>query len=135
MATVSLKFLNCIEVNGILVLHIKGNVKCFEWWQVTAAAFFSIWVLFFPLSLKLSYTMFMKDEITFPQFIFSLMIPFVVVVYHILNRKVVLVVLQIPRNVFKVKRILQEMFEEPYRLKRNCSREESIFYEAWRLYQ
>ena len=135
MATVSLKFLNCIEVNGILVLHIKGDVKCFEWWQVTAAVFFSIWVLFFPLSLKLSYTMFMKDEITFPRFIFSLMIPFVVVVYHILNRKVVLVVLQIPRNVFKVKRILQEMFEEPCRLKRNCSREESIFYEAWRLYQ
>ena len=135
MATVSLILLNCVEVGGILVLHIKGDIKCFEWWQVTVAVFFSTWILFFPLSLKLSYTMFMREEITFPQFIFSLMIPFAVVVYHILNRNVVSVNLQKSRNVLKVKRILQEIFEESYRFKRNCSKEESIFYETWRLYQ
>ena len=77
----------------------------------------------------------MKDEITFPQFIFSLIIPFNVVVYHILNRNMVFANLQNRRHVLKVKRILKEMFEESYRLKRNCSNEERIFYETWRLYQ
>ena len=135
MATASLTLLNCVEVAGIQVLHINGDIKCFEWWQVIVAVFFSTWIMFFPLSLKLSYTMFMKDEITFPKFIFSLMVPFALVVYRILNRNVVSVVLQKPRNVSKVQRILQEMFEESYRVKNNDSRRESIFYETWRLYQ
>ena len=135
MATVSLMLLNCVEVAGNRVLHVNGDIKCFEWWQVTVAVFFCTWILFFPLSLKLSYSMFMKDQITFPQLIISLIIPFALVVYHILNRNATFVALQTPRNVSKVKRILQEMFEESYRLKRNCSRGESIFYETWRLYQ
>ena len=135
MATVSLILINCVEVASNRVLHVNGDIKCFEWWQVIVAVFFCTWILFFPLSLKFSYSMFMKDQITFPQLIISLMIPFALVVYHVLNRNVVLVVLQTPRNVSKVKNILKEMFEEPYRLKTNCSREESIFYETWRLYQ
>ena len=135
MATASLILLNCVEVAGVRVLHINGDIKCFEWWQVIVAVFFSTWIMFFPLSLKLSYTMFMKDEITFPKCIFSLMVPFALVVYRILNRNVVSVVLQKPRNVSKVQRILQEMFEESYRVKKNDSRRESIFYETWRLYQ
>ena len=135
IATASLMLLNCVEVAGIRVLHINGDIKCFEWWQVIVAVFFSTWIMFFPLSLKLSYTMFMKDEITFPKFIFCLMIPFALVVYHILNRNVVSVVLQKSRNVSKLQRILQEMFEESYRHKRNDSRRESVFYETWRLYQ
>ena len=135
IATASLMLLNCVEVAGIRVLHVNGNIKCFEWWQVIVAVFFSTWIMFFPLSLKLSYTMFMKDEITFPKCIFSLMVPFVLVLYRILNRNVVSVVLQKPRNVSKVQRILQEMFEESYRVKKNDSRRESVFYETWRLYQ
>ena len=135
MANVSLILLNCVEVAGNRVLHINGNIKCFEWWQVLVAVFFCTWILLFPLSLKLYFSMFMKDQITFPQFIISLMIPFALVVYHVLNRNVVSVALQTPRNVRKLKRILQEMFQESYRLKRNCSRGESIFYETWRLYQ
>ena len=135
LASVSLILLNCVEVAGIRVLHIKGDSECFDWWQITVAVFFFTWVLFFPLSLKLSYTIFMRDEITFPQFTCCLMIPFAVVVYKIVNRNVVFVVLQQSRNVSKVKIILQEMFEEPYRLKRNDLREESIFYETWQMYQ
>ena len=135
MATASLILLNCVEVAGIQVLHINGDIKCFEWWQVIVAVFFSTWIMFFPLSLKLSYAMFMKDKITFPKCIFSLMVPFALVVYRILKRNVASVVLQKPRNVSKVQRILQEMFEESYRLKRNDSRRESVFYETWRLYQ
>ena len=63
------------------------------------------------------------------------MIPFALVIYKILNRNVVSVALQIPINVSHVKIILKEMFEEPYRLKRDESRGEIIFYETWRLNQ
>ena len=93
MATVSLILSNCVEVAGIRVLHVKGDTECFNWWQVIVAAFFFTWILFFPLSLKLSYTMFMRDEITFPQFIICLVIPFAVVVYNIVNRNTIFVVL------------------------------------------
>ena len=55
--------------------------------------------------------------------------------YKILNKNVVSVALQKPINVSYVKRILKEMFEEPYRLKRDESRREIIFYKTWRLYQ
>ena len=127
MATASLMLLNCVKVAGIRISHINGNIKCFEWWQVIVAVFFSTWIMFFPLSLKLSYTMLMKDEITFPKFIFCLIIPFALVVYHILNRNVVSVVLQKPRNVSKLQKILQEMFEESYRHKKKMIQEEKAF--------
>ena len=65
MTSVSLILLNCVEVVGIRVLHVKGDTNCFQWWQVIVAIFFFKWILFFPLSLKLSYSMFMKDEISF----------------------------------------------------------------------
>ena len=56
-------------------------------------------------------------------------------VYKILNRNVVSVALQKPINESYVKRILKEMFEEPYRFKSGDSSGETIFYETWRLYQ
>ena len=135
MASVSLILLNCVEVAGIRVLHVKGDTNCFQWWQVIVAIFFFTWILFFPLSLKLSYSMFMKDEISFSKFIICLIIPLTFVVYKILNRNVVSVALQKPINESYVKRILKEMFEEPYRLKSDDSSGETIFYETWRLYQ
>ena len=130
IASVSVILLNCVEVTGIRVLHVKGDTECFNWWQVIAAVFFFTWILFFPLSLKLSYAMFIKNEITFPKFIICLMIPIALVVYKIINRNVVSVVLQKPVNVWHAKKILEEMFEESYRLKRHHSGGESIFYET-----
>ena len=135
IASVSLILLNCVEIAGIRVLHVRGDTECFNWWQVIVAVFFFTWILLFPLSLKLSYTMFMRDEITFLQFIVCLMIPLALVVYKFLNRNIVSVALQKPINESYVKRILKEKFEEPYRLKGDESRGETIFYETWRLYQ
>ena len=135
MVSVSLMLLNCAEVAGIRVLHVKGNIEFFNWWEVIVAVLFFTWILLFPLSLKSSYAMFMKDEISFLKFIICLMIPFALVIYKILNSNVVSVALQIPINVSYVKIILKEMFEEPYRLKRDKSRGEIIFYETWRLNQ
>ena len=65
MASVSLILLNCVKVSGIQVLNVKGDTECFTWWQIIVAVLFCTWILLFPLSLKLSYAMFMKDEITF----------------------------------------------------------------------
>ena len=135
MASVSLILLNCVELAGIGVLHVKGDTDCFQWWQIIVAVFFFTWILFFPLSLKLSYVMFMKDEISFSKFIICLMIPLTLVVYKVLNRNVVSVALQKPINESYVKRILKEMFEEPYRFKKDESSGGTIFYETWRLYQ
>ena len=40
MASVSLMVLNCVEVAGIRVLHVNGDTRCFNWWQVIVAVFF-----------------------------------------------------------------------------------------------
>ena len=135
MASVFSILLNCVEVANIQVLHVYGETRCFNWWQVIVAVFFFTWIMFFPLSLKLSYTMFMKDQISFPNFIICLRITFALVVYKILNRNVVSVALLKPINESYMKRIWKEMFEEPYRRKRHDSTGETIFYETWRLYQ
>ena len=34
MASVSLILLNCVEVAGIRVLHVKGDIEYFNWWEV-----------------------------------------------------------------------------------------------------
>ena len=137
IASASLIFVKCVEVAGVQVLFIKGDMECYQWWQILIAAFLFTWVLFFPLSLKVSFSMFMKDKISFPKFILCLMAPFVLVAHCFLNRNVVSVNLQIRRNLSEseVKNILREIFEESYRIKTEDSREETVFYETWRLYQ
>ena len=138
VATVSLTIFTCVEVAGSQVLYIKGDVKCFQWWQITMVVFFCTWVLFFPLSLKYSYKMLLKDEITFPQFICCLLAPCALVACILLNRNVASVDLRQSRNISEVKMILKEMFEECYRSKATDTIEESeetIFYETCRLYQ
>ena len=41
---VYLILLNCVVVAGIRVLHVKGDIKCFNWWQVIVAVFFFTWI-------------------------------------------------------------------------------------------
>ena len=135
MASATLILLNCVEVSGVRVLFIQGDMKCYQWWQMVLAVFFFTWILFFPLSLKVSYNMFMKDEISFLRFMLCLMVPFAVVVNYRLNRNVVSVDLQKSRNTYEVKEILREIFEESYRIKTADSGEKTVFYETWRLYQ
>ena len=48
IATASMMLLNCVEEAGVRVLHIDGDIKCCEWWQVMVAVFFSTWIMFFP---------------------------------------------------------------------------------------
>ena len=110
-------------------------MKCYQWWQIAFAVLFFTWILLFPLSLKVSFSMFMKDIISFAKFILCLIVPFAVVSNYHLNRNVVSVDLVKSRNACKVKEILSEIFQESYRLKTNDSSGETVFYETWRLYQ
>ena len=79
--------------------------------------------------------MFVKDKISFGKFILCLVLPFAVVTNYRLNRNLVSVDLQKSRNTYKVKEILREMLQEPYRLKSDDPNGETVFYETWRLYQ
>ena len=135
MASASLILLNCVEVSGVPVLLIKGDMKCYQWWQIVIAVFFFTWILFFPLSLKILFNMFMKDKISFPKFILFLMIPFAAVGNYLFNRNVISVDTQGLGNESEIKKVLREVFEESYRLKRDNSRGKTVFYETWRLYQ
>ena len=135
MASASLLLLKCVEVADNQVLFIKGDMKCYQWWQIVIAVFFFTWILFFPLSLKVSFNMFMKEKISLANFILCLIIPFAVVSNYRLNRTIVSVDLQKSRNTYKVKQILSEIFQESYRLKTDTSSGETVFYETWRLYQ
>ena len=140
IASASLIFLKYIEVAGARVLFIKGDMECYQWWQIVIAVFLLTWILFFPLSLKISFNMFMRDKISFSKFILCLVAPFVLVTDCFLNRNIVSVNLQKSRDLSEseVKTILREIFEESSRIKiedSRDSREETVFYETWRLYQ
>ena len=112
MTSASLILLNCVKVSGVRVLFIKGNIECFEWWQIVIAVFFFTWILFFPLSLKILFNMFMKDKISFAKFILLLMVPFTVVGKYILNRNITSVDPQRLGNESEVKKVLSEIFAE-----------------------
>ena len=135
IASASLQLLDCVEVADNKVLFIKGDMICYQWWQIVIAVFFFTWILLFPVSLKVSFNMFMKDKISFAKFILYLIVPFAVVTNYRLNRNIVSVDLQKSRNTYKVKEILREMFQEPYHLKTDDPSGETVFYETWRLYQ
>ena len=135
MARASLILLNCVEVAGVRMLFIKGDMKCFQWWQIVIVVFLFTWIMFFPWSLKVSYSMFMEDKISFPKLIWCLIVPFAVITNYRLNRNVTSFDLQKVRNTHEVKEILKEIFEESYRVKTSDAGEETVFYETWRLYQ
>ena len=40
IASASLLLLNCAEVADVKVLFIKGDMKCYQWWQIVIAVFF-----------------------------------------------------------------------------------------------
>ena len=50
MASASLLLLNCAEVADNQVLFIKGDMECYQWWQIVTAVFFSNSILFFPFA-------------------------------------------------------------------------------------
>ena len=61
--------------------------------------------------------MFTKDKISFAKFILCLILPFVVVSNYRLNRFIHSVDFQKSRNIYNVKEILSEMFQESLKQK------------------
>ena len=47
MAHASLIPLNCVEVAGVRRLFIKGDMKCFQWWQIVIGVLLFTWIIFF----------------------------------------------------------------------------------------
>ena len=98
MATASFIFPSCVEIAGVQILFIKSDMECYQWWQTAIAVFLLTWILFFPLSLKISFKMIMQGKIVFTKFILFLIVPFAVVIKCFLNRNVVSVNVQKTRN-------------------------------------
>ena len=56
MASALLLLLKCVDVADInVVLITKGDTECYQWWQIVILVFFFTWILFFLLSLKVSF--------------------------------------------------------------------------------
>ena len=52
MASALLILLNCGEVSGVPVLFIKGDMKCYKWWQIVIVFFLFLLDSVFPFVTK-----------------------------------------------------------------------------------
>ena len=134
LASLSLIWLHCVDISDAKVLYIKGDVLCYQWWQLMGAVFFVTWIIPFPLSLMLTYRLYMKDKITFKQLFVCLIMPLLSIIFYLNSKCNNTYVFAKPVHTGNVKRLLREMFEECYRKNADES-EECVFYESWRLYQ
>ena len=133
LSNVALKLTNCVRVEGVSALYISGNVECSgHWWQYANACFIGFWVLPFPISVMLCYSLVRRNDISTQTFLVCLAFPViapVVFIYRLKCRK-------IPTNPSKEKEVvvfneyakehLEEIFEEPYK-------EEFWWWEIWRM--
>ena len=134
LASLSLIWLHCVDISDTKVLYIKGDVFCYQWWQLMGAGFLVTWILPFPLSLMLTYRLYMKEKITFNQLYVCLIMPLLSIIFYLNSKCKNTHVFAKPVHTGNVKRLLREMFEECYRKNADKS-EECVFYESWRLYQ
>ena len=92
--------------------HSKSEFYLFRlsrWGQLYRLYKFLIftWILFFPLALKVSFSVFMKKKLSFSNFFVCLIILFAAVTNYCFKRRVVSVDLQKSRNTYNVKDILK----------------------------
>ena len=121
IATVSLKLLNCVTVEGERVLYVSGNVICSPpegglWWQNMSLGILVIWVIPFPLAVVLSYSLVRQRIIAMWIFLvclsFPIASPFVFIAITFYKRR------QGIANVYvneDAREHLEEIFEEPYK--------------------
>ena len=70
-----MNLVNCVPINGELVLYMDGTVKCFIWWQVIALLFTIFWLVPFPFALVFGINRLGLNRMTYNQFIASLTFP------------------------------------------------------------
>ena len=91
LSNVSLKLANCVNVDNVRVFYISGDVECSgHWWQYVNASLIGVWVLPFPVSVMLCYSLVRSKAISTRTFLMCLAFPIVapvVFIYHLKYRK------------------------------------------------
>ena len=82
-----LKLVHCIDINGINVVYVQGDSKCYQSWQYLAIAMIICWVVPFCVSLYFSSQMLMNAELTPNEFLVTLFVPAYIIVKKIQARK------------------------------------------------
>ena len=70
-----MNLVNCVPINGELVLYMDGTIKCFTWWQVAALLLTIFWLVPFPFALVFGINQLGLNRLTYNQFIASLTFP------------------------------------------------------------
>eukprot|EP00111_Clytia_hemisphaerica_P020385 TCONS_00060054-protein len=82
-----LKLVHCIEINGINVVYVQGDTKCYQSWQYLAISIIVCWVVPFSVSLYFSSQMLMDAVLTPNEFLATLFIPAYIIVKKIQMRR------------------------------------------------
>jgi len=132
VATFSIVIFHCVTIQGMDLMFIYGEQKCFSWWQKVDMFFFAFWVVPFPAALMISYRLYMRHVLPLRMLVLSIAIPLLAFFYKFQYRSVIS--LQEEENEKKeVLQLLKENFEQAYRKRKN--KPYYVFWETWRLYQ
>ena len=75
----------CIDIANIKVLHIQGDVQCYNWWQYLVMCYIIFFIL--PVFLALShFPHYIKDKyMSVNTFILSCLFPAPVMMYYVIR--------------------------------------------------
>ena len=76
----------CVDVENITVLHIQGDIKCYNWWQYIIMCYIIFFII--PVFLVISsFPYYIKDKfMSVKTFIFSCLIPTPVIMYQVVTK-------------------------------------------------
>ena len=76
LSNVSLKLINCVRLDDVRVLYISGDIECSgHWWQYLNACLICVWILPFPVSVILCYSLVRNKAISTRTFLLCLAFP------------------------------------------------------------
>ena len=88
VTNMTINVVNCVPINGHLVLYMDGTIRCFNWFQVLALLFIIFWVVPFPFALVLGIHSMHCSTMSYYQFIFALIFPFCYVFWDTVGKYV-----------------------------------------------
>ena len=130
LSSIAFSLINCIKINGLSVLYIAGDVKCFTSWQIFNIIFLALWVIPFPLVVTIGYYLLKKKEISVWIFLVCITFPPLLVIFCFIIKCCHFPVRTKSkgRNEQAIINNLQEIFEEPYKWN-------YFWWESWTLYE
>jgi len=87
MCQVAFNFIHCENINGINVLYIAGDRKCYAAWQVANMLFLWLWVVPFPIALSTAYYLHKQKYISTSKFMLCVLVPLSAPVFVYQTRK------------------------------------------------